>query len=163
MRRMLRHLLTTRWNLRRRFPRASLRAIQAAIGAAEREHGGEIRFAIETCLDLRRLRAGESARQRALEVFARLRVWDTEARNGVLIYVLLADRDIEIVADRGFRALVSAEEWEAVCRAMEAEFRAGRYEAGALAGIRSVSALIARHFAPSARDLNELPDAPQII
>jgi uncharacterized membrane protein len=163
MNRVLRHLLTTRWRLRRSFPASSLQAIELAIRAAEREHGGEIRLAVETCLDLRRLLAGETARQRALDVFSRLRVWDTAGNNGVLIYLLLADNDIEIVADRGFNGLVSAAEWEAACRCMETEFRAGQFEAGALAGVRRVSALIARHFPRSEGDRNELPDRPTVI
>lgn len=163
MRRTLAHLLTTRYSLRRRFPPATLAAIEAAIAAAEREHAGEIRFAIETCLDLRRLWGRWAARTRAGEVFAQLRVWDTAGRNGVLIYLLLADRDIEIVADRGYADRVTPAEWQAVCAAMEAEFRAGRFEAGAVAGVRAVAALAARHFPPLPGDRNELPDPPELI
>lgn len=163
MHRAARHLLTTRWSLRGSFPPATLAAIEAAIRAAEREHSGEIRFAIETCLHLRHLWAGEDARRRAHEVFARLRVWDTAQRNGVLIYLLLADRDIEIVADRGFAGRVSAEEWQEVARCIENEFRAGHFEAGALAGIRRASVLIGRHFPPRAGDRNELPNAPVVL
>jgi uncharacterized membrane protein len=153
----------TRWWLRRCFPATTLNAIEAAIRAAESRHSGEIRFAIESALDLRQLRAGIDARRRAQDVFGWLRVWDTAEDNGVLIYLLLAEHDIEIVADRGFNGWVSAEEWEGVCRAMEAELRAGRYEAGALAGIERVSDLVARHFPPGDRDRNELPDAPVVI
>ncbi len=163
MNRTLRHLLATRWSLRRAFPPAALAAIEAAVRAGEREHSGEIRFAIEGGLDFRHLRAGHGSRERALALFAKLRVWDTAQNNGVLIYLLLADRDIQIVADRGFAGRVRAEEWERVCRAMEAELRAGQYEAGALAGIRRVSALIARHFPPRSGDRNELPDAPAVF
>jgi uncharacterized membrane protein len=163
VKRILRHLLIPRWRLQRFFPTASLRAIERAINAAERAHGGEIRFAIETGLDFRRLLSGESARQRALTMFSRLRVWDTARNNGVLIYVLLADRDIEIIADRGFNGLVEAPEWEGACRCMETEFRAGQFEAGALAGIRRVSEIIARHFPRLPDDRDELPDAPAVI
>jgi uncharacterized membrane protein len=163
MNRTLRHLVTTRGALRRAFPASSLAAIESAIRAAESRHTGELRFAIESCLDFRRLVAGTSARDRAVGAFARLGMWDTAQRNGVLIYLLLADRDIEIVADRGFDGRVSAAEWEAVCRAMEAEFRAGRFEAGALAGIRGVSALVARHFPPGDAERNELPDTPVVF
>lgn len=161
--RALRHLLTTRWALARHFPRTTLEAIERAIRQSESRHGGELRFAIETCLDLRRLREGVSARQRAEEAFAALRVWDTEANNGVLIYLLLADHDIEIVADRGYHGRVGADEWTAVCEAMEREFRAGRFEAGALAGIAATTELMARHFPPTERDRNELPDAPVLL
>ncbi len=159
----LTHLLTPRWWLRRRFPPATLSAITAAIGAAERQHGGEIRFAIETCLDLRRMLDPDAGRRRAIELFAQLRVWDTARNNGVLIYVLLAAHDIHIVADRGFAGSVTAGEWAGVCRLMEAQFRAGQFAAGSLAGIAAVSALIGRHFPPRADDRNELPDAPVIV
>ncbi len=163
MTRLLSHLTTNGWSLRRRFPAYALAAIEVAIRTAERAHSGEIRFAIETCLDLRSLWAGRDAAWRAQEVFSRLRVWDTQQNNGVLIYVLLADRDIEIVPDRGFAGLVSAAEWQEACRAMEMAFRAGDFEAGALVGIRRVSALIGRHFPPSATDRNELPDRPALL
>lgn len=153
----------TRWSLRRAFPALTLAAIEGAIRAAERQHSGEIRFAIEGCLHFRHLRARHDAQRRALELFAKLRVWDTAQNNGVLIYLLLADRDIQIVADRGFSGRVTTAEWEAVCRCMEAELRAGQFEAGALAGIRRVSALIARHYPGSLSDRNELPDAPVVI
>jgi uncharacterized membrane protein len=163
VKRMLRHLLIPRWRLYRYFPQGSLQAIEAAIRAAERTHGGEIRFAIETSLDFRRLWSGETSRQRAHAVFSRLRVWDTERNNGVLIYVLLADRQIEIIADRGFAGRVGDEEWQAACRCMETEFCARQFEAGALAGVRRVSTLIARHFPWLAADDNELPDAPALV
>jgi uncharacterized membrane protein len=167
MQRALTHLLMPRWRLRRAFPPAVCAAITAAIAATEREHGGQIVFAIETCLDLRRLQAGQSARERAIEVFSQLRVWDTAANNGVLIYLLLADHDIEIVADRGLREAIGATQWEAVCRVMEAEFRRGRFEAGAVAGIRAVARLIAGVFPPRpggpAGPGGELPDAPVML
>jgi uncharacterized membrane protein len=98
-------------------------AIEDAIARGEREHSGEVRFAVEPALDTSALVAGESARARAIEVFSLLRLWDTDERNGVLIYLLLADRDIEIVADRGVAANVNASDWEAICRDMEASFR----------------------------------------
>lgn len=163
MNRALRHLLTTRRSLRRCFPPGSLEAIETAIRACERDHSGEIRFAIETCLHVRQIWSGVSARSRALDVFSRLRVWNTARNNGVLIYLLLADRDIEIVCDRGLEDKVTADEWQEVCRCMETEFRAGQYEAGALAGVRRVAALIARHFPPQGGDRNELPDAPVLL
>lgn len=96
-------------------------------------------------------------------MFTQLRVWDTGRNNGVLIYLLLADRDIEIVADRGFDGRVPAAEWGEICHAMEQEFRAGRFEAGALAGVGLVSGVMARHFPPQDSDRNELPDAPVLF
>jgi uncharacterized membrane protein len=161
--RWLRHLLTTGWKLRRCFPPPALEAIRRAIEEGERRHGGEVLFAIETCLDVRRLLVRQSARDRALEVFAELRAWDTEANVGVLIYLLLAERDIEIVADRGLSGHVTDAEWQSVCRAIEEHLHAGRFEAGAVEGIRLTSALIARHFPPRSPEPNELPDTPVIL
>ena len=160
-RRVLRHLAMPPWRLRQLLPRATLQAIEAAIGASERTHGGQICFAVETALDVAALVRGQAARERALEVFAQLRVWDTEHNNGVLIYLLLADRDVEIVADRGVAARVAPAEWESVCRAMESAFRAGRFEQGALEGIREVGELLARHY--PGRGADTLSNAPYLL
>ncbi|TGD72278.1 hypothetical protein E4634_15030 [Mangrovimicrobium sediminis] len=163
MHRVIANLCTTRRSLRRAFGEHTLDAIEAAIKASEREHSGELRFAVETALDLPALLGGVSARQRAVEAFASLHTWDTEANNGVLIYLLLAERDIEIVADRGYNGLVSAQQWEAVCREMEAAFARSEFEAGALLGIRRISALIAEHFPPRDDDRDELPNRPTLL
>ena len=160
-RRTVRHLAMPPWRLRQLLPRATLQAIEAAIGASERTHGGQICFAVETALDVAPLVRGQAARERALEVFAQLRVWDTEHNNGVLIYLLLADRDVEIVADRGIAARVAPAEWESVCRAMESAFRAGQFEQGALAGIRAVGELLARHYPQ--RGTDTLSNAPYLL
>ena len=160
-RRVLRHLAMPAWRLRQALPRASLQAIETAIGASERTHGGQICFAVETALDLGPLARGQAARQRALDVFAQLRVWDTEHNNGVLIYLLLADRDVEIVADRGIAARVPAAQWEAICQAMESAFRAGRFEQGVLEGIHAVGELLARHFPERGPD--RLSNAPYLL
>ncbi len=162
--RMLRHLAFAPWRVRRAFPRATLAAIAAAIHAAEQTHGGEIRFAVEGALDLPELWRGVSARTRAMEVFAQLHVWDTEHNDGVLIYLLLADRGVEIVADRGLRTRVDADEWAQVCRGMEAMLRANRFEAAALHGVAEVGALLARQAPPRPADKrNELPDWPVVL
>ena len=162
-RRIVRHLFTSNVHARRCFPTHALTALEREIHTAEARHSGELRFVIETALEGTALWHDVAPRQRALDVFARLRVWDTARRNGVLIYLSLADRDVEIVADRGFDQLVSAAEWEAACRAMETELRAGRYKEGAIAGVRAVSELIERHFPPEPRDVNELPNRPVIL
>jgi len=161
MKRLLTHLVTTRWQVRRAFSERVLSAIETAIQTAEKTHGGEIRFAIERDLPANDVLRGCAPRDRALQVFSHLGVWDTHANNGVLIYVLYADRDVEIVADRGFNTLVSADEWASVCSKMETLFRAGDFEGGAVEGIAAVSQLIARHFA--AVDRNELPDRPVML
>lgn len=160
IRRVLKHLFMPPWRVRLAFPPRTLRAIAAAIGAAEKDHGGEIRFAVESALPLLSLWRGQPARERALEVFSQLRVWDTEQNNGVLIYLLLADRDVEIVADRGVHARVGTEGWERICREMEALFRQGKFEEGALHGIRAVSEHLARHYPPRRGDRNELDNRP---
>jgi uncharacterized membrane protein len=165
--RLIRHVSAPHWRTRLMFPRATLDAIEQAVARAERTHGGEIRFAIETSLPPLHLLNGVVPRTRALELFAHLRVWDTEGNNGVLIYVQLADRVVEIVADRGFHCRVTQSEWEAVCRLMEEHFRAGRYQAGAIAGIEAAGTLLARHYpSPPGQTVsvrNQLPDQPTLL
>src|SRR5918992_1161003 len=160
MKRLLRHLFTGAWQVRRVFPPDVMKSIEAAIAAAEQLHHGEIRFAVEAGLDVLPLLNGQSARERAIQVFSDLRVWDTERNNGVLIYLLLADRDVEIVADRGIDARVGADGWESICHRMEALFRQSRFKAGVIAGIEAVSGYLARHYPRRDADTNELPDAP---
>ena len=128
--RIFRHLVTTHAATRRHFGRAVLESIDAAIGAAERRTSGEIRFVVETALELHEVWAGLTPRERGLQTFSDLHVWNTELRNGVLIYVLMADRDVEILADRGATKVVAQADWEGVCRSMEARFREGRYAEG---------------------------------
>jgi uncharacterized membrane protein len=161
--RLLRHLVETRIATRRRFTPAVLDRIQAAVAAAEGEHRGELHIAIETDLDAWSIISGKTSRQRALEVFAARHVWDTEQNNGVLIYILCADRAVEIVADRGFNGLVAADEWAAVCRTMEAEFRQGHWQQGAVAGVEASARLLARHFPGTGPQSNELADRPVLL
>jgi hypothetical protein len=162
--RWIKHLFLDHLSLSRAFPRRTLAAIERAVAEQEKRHRGELRVAIEGGLPLMTLAAGRSARERALEHFARLRVWDTEDNAGVLIYLLLADRRVEIVADRGIHARVGDTAWETICGAMQQEFAAGRFEAGTLSGLAAVSDLLAQHFPPKAgENSNELPDAPLVV
>jgi uncharacterized membrane protein len=162
--RILKHLTYGSLHVRRCFPRASMQAIQAAIARSESSHMGELRFAVEAALDWHELLRGVSPRQRAIEVFSQLGVWDTEHNSGVLIYLLLAERDVEIVADRGIHARVGDAGWQAICREMEAAFRAGAFEQGVLSGIARITALLAEHFpAQGKSNPNELPDAPVVL
>ena len=162
--RTLRHLFATRWHTRRRlFTPAVLGHIEAAIRAVEARHAGEIRFAVETALDGEALWRDLPPRARALEVFSQLGVWDTQNNNGVLIYVLLADRDVEIVADRGIAARVPAAQWEQVCREIEAFYREGRFAQGSVAGIHGVGRLLERHFPGQSADPDELPNQPVLL
>lgn len=161
--RILPHLFYPDWWLKRAFNPTVLTRIEAAIAESESRHHGEIRFVVEATRDLMPLLRGESARDRALEVFGRERVWDTEASNGVLVYLLLAERDVEIVADRGFAGKVGPAEWETICQEMEREFRAGRFEAGALAGMRRLDELFVRHFPLAGGNPDELDNAVKLI
>ncbi|HKP94725.1 MAG TPA: TPM domain-containing protein [Fibrobacteria bacterium] len=161
--RLLRHLWIGRPEVRRLFPEASLERITRAIAASEKAHHGEIRFAVEASLEWRPLFQGVTAKERAVQVFSELRVWDTEANSGVLIYLLVADRDVEILADRGVHAKVGAAGWEAICGMMETEFRQGRFESGVALGIREVSRHLEAHFPRTGPDVNELPDRPALL
>lgn len=162
--RLFRHASCGHLALSRRFPRRCLQAIEAAIGECERQHPGEIRFAAEAALPLPSVLRGQTSRQRAIEVFAQLRVWDTEHNNGVLIYVLLADRSVEIVADRGVAGgRVAQAEWDRVCSLMQSRFRAGDFEGGSIKGIKAVAEVLARHPPGERGARNELPDAPVLL
>ncbi len=137
--------------------------IEAVIGECETTHDGEICFAVEPAMDLGLLLKGISARERAIQVFSDMRVWDTQGNNGVLIYLLLADHDVEIVADRGIHEKVGPQGWESICKRMEECFRQRRFEEGVVLGIRAVSEELSRHFPNTGKKTNELPDKPVII
>lgn len=161
--RLARHLFGTPGRLRRAFPAALLAEIGAAVEAAERSHGGEIRFAVEDALDPWSLLRGQTSRERAVEVFSQLRVWDTQDNNGVLIYVLLADHAVEILADRGIHAIEGAQTWNAICRQIEVDFRRGEFRRGALAGIDMIARTLRRHFPRAGGDADELPNQPVLL
>jgi len=161
--RLWHHFVTDHWSARRAFPEATLERIQKAIAAGERKHAGQLRFVVEPDLHLLAVLRGEAPRERALEVFGRLRIWDTEENCGVLVYLLLADRAVEIVADRGIHRRVGDASWQAICRRMEAAFRERKFEEGAIAGIEAINALLAEHFPRAAAGPNELPDKPLVL
>ena len=161
--RLLKHLLTFPWWVRQRFPSTLRREIAAAVAASERHHRGELRFAVEGPLPLRALLSNQSPRERAIKLFARLRVWDTAENSGVLIYLQLVDHDVEILADRGIAAKVPQGEWEALCRDLEAAMRAGRCREGVLVAIECVGRLLAEHYPVTGDNPNELPDQPVVI
>jgi hypothetical protein len=161
--RFFRHLLTDQWTIRYAFPVSTLDAIEGAIEAQEQRHDGELRFAVESALPLSDLVRGVSARERAIELFGRLRIWDTERNAGVLIYLLLADRRVEIVADRGVHAQVGATAWEAICGAMQRELAERRYEQGVIIGVQAVSDLLATHFPPRPDNPDELSNRAVVL
>ncbi|SEL45198.1 TPM domain-containing protein [Nitrosovibrio tenuis] len=162
--RMLRHLFTGHVAIKRVFSETALTAIGKAIENSEISHEGEIRFAVEAALNTPSLLRDQSGRERAVEVFSQLRVWDTEHNNGVLIYLLLADRNVEIIADRGINVRVKAEEWERICREMETAFAQGQFETGVIAGIDAIGRHLQEHFpTTTGGGENELPDRPIIL
>ncbi|HVN36327.1 MAG TPA: TPM domain-containing protein [Casimicrobiaceae bacterium] len=162
--RFLRHLATDHGSVRRAFPDAALARIEALVGEGEKGHRGQVRFAVEPALALARVLSRVTPRERALEVFGLLRVWDTEENCGILVYLLLADRAVEIVADRGIHRRVGDAAWEAVCRKMEAAFRGGRFAEGVEAGLAEVNALLAEHYPREGGGAgNELPDRPVVL
>lgn len=163
VRRWIKHVFMLPWAWRRAFPQATLDLIEAAIRASEATHAGEIRFALENSLPPSLVWRGMSGRERAVEVFSNLRVWDTAHNSGVLVYLLLADHDIEIVADRGIAARVDAAAWEAVAQTMETAFRQGEFERGALEGIRQIGALLTAHFPAPGKNPDELSNRPVVV
>lgn len=158
--RWLRHVFAP--SSRRWFPADRLQRIATAIARGEQRHSGEICFAVESSLGPGAILAGQSARDRALELFARLRVWDTQANNGVLLYLLLAEHRIELVADRGFDGLIDSSQWRDACRLIEQHLQADDPETAIVRGIDALSSLIAGPFpaTPGQPDRNELPDHP---
>ncbi|WP_369940160.1 TPM domain-containing protein [Xanthomonas medicagonis] len=161
--RILRHLFAP--SARAVFPDASLQRIGAAIAEGERLHRGQVMFAVEAGLAPAQVLRGMAPRLRAEHAFAQLRTWDTDANNGVLIYLLLADHHIEIVADRGLRGRVDAAQWREVCAVIERDMRAGQPEQAVIAGVGAVSALLATHFPaqPGQDGEDELPNLPRVL
>jgi uncharacterized membrane protein len=160
--RILKHRWYDETDAQRALDEASLTRLQAKVQLSESAHRGEIRVCIEAGLPLSYLWRNARARERALAMFGKLRVWDTEQNSGVLIYLLIADRAIEIVADRGLNAHVSPQQWQSLTQGMAAAFQAGRFEEGLVSAIEAVDVLLNRHFplASGAVNPNELPDRP---
>ena len=143
----------------------AMQRIQARVAASETQHSGEIRVCVEAGLPWSYLRRHATPRERAIAMFGKLRVWDTEYNNGVLIYLLLAEHAIEIVADRGIDSRVDDAEWAAMAQRMGAAFREGRFEDGLTQALEEMSALLVAHFPLAANepDSNELPDEPVVL
>ena len=162
--RILRHRWHDETDVARALDAAALARLTERVAASERHHSGEIRICVEAGLPLAYLWRHAQARERAIALFGELRVWDTEHNNGVLIYLLLAEHRIEIVADRGLHRLVGAAQWQEVMAMMRVAFRRGEFEAGLNTAIDAVDALLAQHFplAPGETNPNELPDRPDL-
>ena len=161
--RVIRHLVTDHWSVRRALPPAAMRAIRDKIGEQEKRHRGELRFAVEASLPWPNLWRGQDARSRAIELFGQLRVWDTEHNSGVLIYLLLADKRVEIVADRGIHGKVGNTAWEAICGEMQGAFATGQFKKGVILGLAAISDLLARHYPPLEERPDELPNEPVVL
>ncbi len=163
-RRFAKHMITDHRSARRLFPPSGLDAIERAIADGEARHRGQVCVAIEASLPLARVLSKLKPRERALEVFGLARVWDTEENCGVLLYVLVADRDVEIVADRGIDAKVGDDAWQAICARMEQAFAQRRFGEGLAAGVAEVNALLEQHFPSDGRpSANELANRPLML
>ena len=161
--RLLSHFFTTRIQLKQAFSQSALRDIEAAIQSSELQHSGELRFVVEASLEPLAVLQGQTPRMRAIELFSSLGIWDTEHNCGLLIYVLIADHAVEIVADRGIHAKVGEAEWARICREIEAAFGNKHYRDGVLAGIKAVSGHLIAHFPVRSHDKNELSDRPIVL
>ena len=161
--RLWRHFVTDRGDVHRTFPKDEFDRIQRAIADGETRHTGQVCFAIEAAIPIPRVWHKLRSRERALEIFGLLRIWDTEANDGVLLYVLLADRAVEIVADRGINARVGDAAWQTICHKIEAAFRAGRFADGVEKGIAEISALLAQHSPRTGPGRNEISDTPVVL
>ena len=165
--RFLKHLLSTAlptsWQVRKHFSGDAFSRIEKAIKTNEQKHIGEIRFVVEAALHPMEILGKKTPKKRALELFSRFTIWDTEQNNGVLIYLLLADRDVEIVADRGIHQHVGNDGWEHICHAMELQFRRGDFEAGVLQGLTEIGYLLQKYYPANSENSNELPNAPIIL
>ena len=163
LRRFWRHIAMTPAKARRAFPREAREAIAGAIAEHEKRHRGELRFVVEAELGTLALLRDVAPRARAVELIPKLGVDRTQERTGVLVYVLLADQRVEIVADQGIAAKVATAEWQAACALMQDAFRAGRFQEGSVAGVKAISALLETHFPAAGENANELPDQPVML
>ena len=163
IKRFFKHIFTMPWLVRRYFPAVAMHNIQSALSESEHTHSGEIRFVVEAALHPLQLIYGVTPRQRAIQLFAQLGIWDTEHNNGVLIYLSLADRRVEVVGDRGIHGHVGTDGWESICKEMESAFRQSHFEAGVLQGIARITEVLQQHFPANGANRNELPDEPLIL
>ncbi|MDI1361005.1 TPM domain-containing protein [Methylotenera sp.] len=163
LKRLAKHLFILPGIVKKYFPKESMQRIENAIAASEKTHFGEICFVVESNLHAFDIVRQVSAKKRAIEIFSKLHVWDTAQNNGVLIYLLLADHDFEIVADRGIHHYVGTEGWEQISREMEKHFKHGDFELGVLQGIAKIAEHLDRHFPSGSENTNELSNAPIVI
>ncbi|WP_151447414.1 TPM domain-containing protein [Lacisediminimonas profundi] len=163
MKRLFRHLTTTSAAGRRAFPPEGMKAIQAAIARGEKAHRAEIRLMVEPAMSFGDLLEGRTARHRARALFTEYRIWDTEENCGILVYINLADRMVEIVADRGVNKLLEAAQWQQVCRTITAGFAAGRYDESVVEAIDQLNGMLHADFPAEDHNPNELPNRPLML
>ncbi|MCD6060833.1 MAG: Psb32 and founding s of phosphatase family protein [Moraxellaceae bacterium] len=163
MSRLLKHLLHTPLATRRAFPADVQEAIRKTIADGEQLHRGEIRLVVEGDWPLLDVIAGKAVRDRALELFGLSRVWDTAENTGLLIYVLLCEHRVEILADRGLQAVASDDTWAEICKELTTAFHSGLYKDGCVQAVRSVNDFLLRHFPSDGHNPNELPDLPIVL
>jgi uncharacterized membrane protein len=163
LKRFFRHVWMSPIQVKRAYPQTTLTAIEQAVAKSEKNHRGQVRFVVEAELTTGQLWAGMSARQRAVDVFSAMRVWDTAENNGVLVYVLLADRKVEIVADRGIQQHVGDERWRAICKELELHYSKGDFVTGSVTTIEKISAELTHYFPANGETKNEQCDKPILI
>jgi uncharacterized membrane protein len=163
VKRLWRHLTTTSAFGRRTFPKHVLAEIQQAIADGEQLHRAEVRIIIEPALPLEDVLAGMHPRARARMLFSDYRLWDTEENSGVLIYLNLADHQVEIITDRGVGRLVQAEEWQSICDVMTRELRRGAYRDSTITALEKLNALLQQRLPADGRRENQLSDKPIIL
>ncbi|HQO28881.1 MAG TPA: TPM domain-containing protein [Accumulibacter sp.] len=161
--RLIRHVVLPHWWVRRTISPDLLRRIEMAVKASENSHRGELRVVLEANLPLPRLLQEQSVRSRALELFSQMRVWDTEENCGVLIYLQLIDRRIEIVADRGITAVVGQAFWASLCQRMQDAFKAGEFAGGLLFTLQAIGDVLCVYFPVGETNPDELPNEPLVI
>jgi uncharacterized membrane protein len=161
--RFFKHFFSNPWQVRWHFPITALRNIERAIAESEKTHSGEIRFVVEAGLHPLDVLCKKSPKIRAIEIFGRFNIWDTEQNNGVLIYLLLADHDFEIISDRGIHQYIGKEGWERISQQMELMFKRGEFEAGVLFGITEIGALLTLHYSTEVENNNELSNVTIIL
>jgi uncharacterized membrane protein len=161
--RLIKHLLHFPWLVHRKFPPTALNKIEQAIKSSENQHSAEIRFAVESSLSFSELLQNTSCFDRGVEVFSELRIWDTEYNNGVLIFLLLADRNVEIIADRGLNSKIAKDEWQQICKLMEQSFKKNEFEAGVLIGMDEITKKLIQHYPAENNNIDELSNKPVIL
>lgn len=163
MSRLLTHLLHTPLATRRAFSPSVQESIRKTIAEGEQTHRGEIRFVVEGDWPIGDVLSRKTVHERALELFGLTRIWDTADNTGILVYVLLCEHQVEILADRGLNGVADASTWAVICEAMTAAFHGGRFEEGSVQAVRTLNNLLLRHFPSDGHNPNELPDLPIVL